>query len=417
MRLSSDGQSAVTGSDDNTAILWNLKTGQAARTLNGHTESIHAVTFSPDDLSVLTGSSDHTAVLWDRNTGKPIRSLGGHANSVESVAFRSDGRHVLTGSADGTARLWDLATGDELGRIMSFSAGKDWLVVTPEGLFDGSAGGRQAVRYRVGGRLTVVPVDRFFQDFYRPGLLAELWGGQRPMPEANFARTRPPELRMVSPRAGSSEWSTSSRRSRQWIREEEFWALHCPITERILPHDTGLDGKTTRRRYTVSLIEGTNRLRATAASGDGSWESEPVEVVLTYEKPLPRSELYLVAVGINHYADTGLNLNFAAKDADAFAELFRRRGGRLYEQVHVTELTDARATRSGIAETLREIAKQTRPQDTLVLFMAGHGVMVGQRYYFVPHDLRRRAESLDEDIRRRACRWTYSPTPWARPRR
>ncbi len=49
---------------------------------------------------------------------------------------------------------------------------------------------------------------------------------------------------------------------------------------------------------------------------------------------------------------------------------------------------------------LEEIARKAGPQDTLVVFLAGHGTMVGQRYYFIPHEFRRREGSdLESDIR------------------
>src|SRR5204862_1732683 len=77
-----------------------------------------------------------------------------------------------------------------------------WLVCTPEGLFDGSAGGRNLVSYRVGGGLNVVPVDRFFKDFYRPGLLASVIKGENPKPEVDFASQTPPKVHITSPKAG-----------------------------------------------------------------------------------------------------------------------------------------------------------------------------------------------------------------------
>ncbi len=398
--FSSDGRRLLTGSVDMTAIIWDAETGQPLRVLRGHTGLVHSVAFSPNGRHALTGSTDKTAILWDVESGQALQTLRGHADYILSVAYSPDGRRAVTASYDGMTQLWDLATGDELVRLISVDQGKDWLVVTPEGLFDGTEGGRQAVSFRVGSRLNVVPVDRFFQDFYRPGLLTDLGRGLRPMPEATFGRSKPPELRIASPAPGTSEAVDVTIEVEAVDQGGGVSALTLFHNgAKILSRDTSIEGKTTRRRFAVALIQGQNSMRATAASGDGSWESEPVEVVLTYEKPLPRSEIYLVAVGINRYADAGLNLNFAAKDADAFAELFRRRGGRLYERVHVTELTDAQATRSGVSEALKAVAKQTRPQDTLVLFLAGHGVMIGQRYYFLPHDLRRQADHLDEDVR------------------
>jgi uncharacterized caspase-like protein len=121
--------------------------------------------------------------------------------------------------------------------------------------------------------------------------------------------------------------------------------------------------------------------------------------VLRYERPLEKPQLYVVAVGINHYQDGNLNLSYAAKDSAALAQLFEERGSALYSQVHVTPLADEQATRQGIKDALKQAASLTEPQDTLLLFLAGHGAMVGQRYYFVPYELRRNSEKLEEDLR------------------
>ena len=83
-----------------------------------------------------------------------------------------------------------------------------------------------------------------------------------------------------------------------------------------------------------------------------------------------------------------MDLKFAAADARAIAAVFRQRGEALYRKTIVTELVDARATKAAIRGRLREIVRAASPQDTLVVFLAGHGTMVGQRFYFIPHDFR-----------------------------
>jgi WD40 repeat protein len=112
--FSSDGHLALTGSEDKTARMWDVTTGQQLRSFEGHTDEVTSVAFSPDGRFVLTGSGDNTARLWDAATGEQIRSFEGHTDSVNSVAFSPDGRYVLTGSEDKTARLWDVATGEQL---------------------------------------------------------------------------------------------------------------------------------------------------------------------------------------------------------------------------------------------------------------------------------------------------------------
>jgi WD40 repeat protein len=399
---SPDGKRVVTASRDRTAAVWDATTGARLLSLKGHTWDVSSASYSPDGKRIVTASWDDTAVVWDAGTGARLLSLKGHTGEVTSASFSRDGRRVLTASADGTARLWDAATGDEICCLFTFSQGRDWLAVTPEGLFDGSAGGREKVYYRVGKGLTVVPVDRFFQDFYRPGLLASLLRGERPMPEADFARQRPPLLRIVSPKAGGAVEKPLAEVvvevTDQGGGASGPWLFHNGA--RVLaPGSAERKGKLTRRTFTVALVEGDNHLEARASSLDGSWDSEPARLTLRYQRPLPRPELYLVAVGVSKYADARLDLKFAARDARAIAGLFQKRGKALYTKVHVTALTDDKATKDGVAKAFAALKGKARPQDTLVVFLAGHGTMVGQRYYFLPHEFRPGKGALEASVR------------------
>jgi hypothetical protein len=56
-------------------------------------------------------------------------------------------------------------------RLISLDGGKDWLVVSPDGFFDGSKGGWRYVSYRRAGTLELVDDEASLQRFYRPGLM------------------------------------------------------------------------------------------------------------------------------------------------------------------------------------------------------------------------------------------------------
>ena len=70
--------------------------------------TVYDVAFSPDGEKVITGSSDNTARLWDARTGAALGESMRHKHIVEAVAFSPDGQKVITGSSDNTARLWDI---------------------------------------------------------------------------------------------------------------------------------------------------------------------------------------------------------------------------------------------------------------------------------------------------------------------
>ena len=87
------------------------------QTFVGHAGLITSVAFSPDPSRrwVLTGSQDQTALLWDADTGTPLRIFL-HPSALETVAFDPSGDRVVT-TAGQTAYVWDTASGALLGAV------------------------------------------------------------------------------------------------------------------------------------------------------------------------------------------------------------------------------------------------------------------------------------------------------------
>ncbi|SLM37979.1 g-protein beta wd-40 repeats containing, partial [Lasallia pustulata] len=85
--------------------------GATLQTLEGHSDQVNSVAFSPDGKQLASGSDDETVRIWDVAMGATLQTLEGHSDQVNSVAFSPDGKQLASGSDDETVRLWDVPTG------------------------------------------------------------------------------------------------------------------------------------------------------------------------------------------------------------------------------------------------------------------------------------------------------------------
>lgn len=115
--FSVQGDRIVTTSKDRTARLWNCQSIQEVfcqHELTGHHAAVWSGAFSPDGATVVTASRDKTAMLWDASTGEFRRRFEGHGGALWCASFSHDGRFIATASSDQTMRLWDFETATHL---------------------------------------------------------------------------------------------------------------------------------------------------------------------------------------------------------------------------------------------------------------------------------------------------------------
>ena len=76
----------------------------------GHADDITAAAISPDEQYILTGSMDETVILWSIN-GKEIHTFRRHTASIQAVAFLYYGPHkyALTADGNGNVHQWTLS--------------------------------------------------------------------------------------------------------------------------------------------------------------------------------------------------------------------------------------------------------------------------------------------------------------------
>ncbi|RXK42255.1 hypothetical protein M231_00614 [Tremella mesenterica] len=122
LSISPDNLYFATASDDSLSLIFPISptpssvpypTGRSRpiRILHSHTAAVLCVAFNPKGNLLVTGSLDESAILWDIAAGKPLRTLPAHSEAIWSVDWDREGGMVMTASADGLIRLWDTIAG------------------------------------------------------------------------------------------------------------------------------------------------------------------------------------------------------------------------------------------------------------------------------------------------------------------
>jgi WD40 repeat protein len=92
--------------------------------LSGHSDNINSVAISPGDSLILSGSKDNSAILWELKTGKKLAIMKGREAAVVYTAFARDGQQMITATEDGIVFLWSRGGASALykqNKLASFS--------------------------------------------------------------------------------------------------------------------------------------------------------------------------------------------------------------------------------------------------------------------------------------------------------
>jgi eukaryotic-like serine/threonine-protein kinase len=107
--------------------------GRWLRTLQGHRERVMSLEFSPDGTRLLSGSMDQTARVWDWRSGRELLSFRA-PNVITCARFAPDGRRIFAGGWFDHGMIWEAATADQIAAWEAEEAagGRQWATLTEE---------------------------------------------------------------------------------------------------------------------------------------------------------------------------------------------------------------------------------------------------------------------------------------------
>jgi WD40 repeat protein len=388
----------------------------AAAETQGHPELVvydtkaHAVSlrtpraFNGTSIAVdATGShalwSAVDSVAWiDLATGRELWSRPASSITVASE-LSPDGAFATTVGISGEVRRWRLDSGDSVSA--TGTATDDWIMFSDDGYFDASRDGGSLVSLVRG--LQPFPVEQLAVRYNRPDILLSRLGVGTPELVMHYKARFESRLRAL----GLTEADVShvgEAAPTVDITDIHVDGTTAEVTANLKPAAAalktfqvivngaplyagqGLPVPSGAASAQVALVPGLNRIEVTTFDASGA---ESLHAFRDVQVPgSARGDLYFLGIGVSKYKDPRLSLQYAAKDAaDLAAAVSAQKGGR-FEAVHAQTLLDDQVTADGIRKAKAFFAT-SRPQDTLVALVAGHGARAGDaaaEYYFATYD-------------------------------
>lgn len=341
----------------------------------------------------------------------PGRKMG----EVSDVQVDDKTNRAVTAHFDGTISFWDLEEGKELASLYTLDS-TDWVVLSPNGLFDATPGAMNSLYFVVGTE--TIELEQLKERYFEPGLLQKLMGfsTEQIRPVDNLDKVD------LYPRITEA---TQIKNNILQVKLEERNGGIGPVSVFVngkevtsdanpLPKETGakrstdftFDLKPFARLFLKDPSE-TNMVTLRAYNEEGWLKSAAYNIPYQYQTVSSRGsgsadkdvklkydpKLYVVCIGTSEYTGDQLDLRYADQDARSIAEAMNASGAALFSakgdsvEVHCLT-TDTKkvvgdainwnfSNKPNIKSTFQSIAAKAKAEDILVVYLSGHGVTYG----------------------------------------
>jgi WD40 repeat protein/uncharacterized caspase-like protein len=377
-------------------------------------------TFTPDGRVIVSGAANGSLTAYSLE-GKKLGDFVGHESDIWSVVVSPDGKYLVSGSDDQTVRLWNLKTYELIVTLFQGSDG-EWVMWTPQGYFAASGPGSDLIGWQINrgpaNAAEYVTAAQLRKYLNRPDIitksivLASAEEAVRTSPGTDFKLadllTKPvPRFRITSPlqnaalEGGKAQVEIALEPTPDPVKFIRIQVNGSQVAEQ--QPQKGGSFKPGKLSFEIPLSRGRNAIRVVAVNDTGE---TPMEVAVTHQGKGALDKLgvlYVLAIGVDKYPGLGKNclaldgktrktcdLKSAGADAKAFAKAVIDRAGPLHERVVQRVLVNGGSaadapTAANILDALGSLS-QSKSNDTIMLFVAGHGINEAQSYRFLATD-------------------------------
>ncbi|XP_043927968.1 chromatin assembly factor 1 subunit B-like [Protopterus annectens] len=145
VRFSPSGEILASGGDDAVILLWKLNDNKepeqcilqddddtllnkenwtVVKSLRGHIEDVYDICWTADGNNLVSGSVDNTAIMWDVNKGQKLSIFNEHKSYVQGVTWDPLGQYITTLSSDRVMRVYSTQTRRVAFNVSKMSSGQ-----------------------------------------------------------------------------------------------------------------------------------------------------------------------------------------------------------------------------------------------------------------------------------------------------
>jgi WD40 repeat protein len=404
LSFSPDGNRFIAGYDSALHII-ELATGRRLLRIPGGEEDFYKVKWSPSGKYILAKYGDRIRV-YRSATGMLITQIDKDIE-LSRVKFTGNDEYLVIN--DHYTTFFDLEKGKVAASL--YGVGAEYIVYLPSGYYQASPGAAKYLYYVQGNH--AIGFEQLDLKFNRPDLVQREIGpitgrsdtamagifykayqkrlARQQVDISALSKTNSlPQADIIQreklpnfTQNGTVELHIQARDTAAKIASLNVWVNEVPIygvrgldlsARKISAIDTVI---------TLQLSQNANRIEAGVTNSQGM-ESFRRPLQIRFKPEIFRKpRIYFIGIGINHYADSSMNLSYAAKDVLDLAYLFKKR----YPDCVVDTFMNAAATRENISSIAARL-KNTHIEDIVLLSFSGHGMLDDSlNFYCATHDM------------------------------